>query len=289
MNIKRLIAVFSLALGISIGALAQETDRNKPKITVFNNLTYVQKETKANVGNVLGAIVDILAGSVTQEQTHYKEALRASIVKGISQSRRIRLMDGTGMSQADWYVDGTVSNISTTTKMEDFTDSKGKKTTKTYYKGMVGVTLQVKNAQTNQILASPTFNVSEIDFASWFGTKEEALNSAFSSLARYVTRYFDRYLPLQANIIEGASEKKDKQKEVYIDLGDATKGVCKGLHFGVYTTKIVAGKVAKKQIGKLKITEVMGDELSLCKVQSGGKDIKAAIESGESILVTSLD
>ena len=33
----------------------------------------------------------------------------------------------------------------------------------------------------------------------------------------------------------------------------------------------------------------MGDEISLCKVQSGGKDIKAAIDAGEKIVIESTD
>lgn len=153
-------------------------------------------------------------------------------------------------SKAVWYVDGTVSNISTTTKCK--------------------------------------ITSSEYDLA-WIETREGAINSALSTLASKVTRYFNRTLPLQANIVEGAHDKKDKQKEVYIDLGESTKGVSAGLHFGVYTTKMVAGKVAKKLIGKIKVAEVQGEELSLCKVQSGGKEIKAAIDTGEELLVTSLD
>ncbi|MBR4643993.1 MAG: hypothetical protein IKO73_02375, partial [Bacteroidaceae bacterium] len=87
---------------------------------------------------------------------------------------------------------------------------------------------------------------------------------------------------------EGSTTKKDKQKEVYIDLG-SSEGAFTGLHMGVFVLKTVAGKEAKAQIGKLKIEAVEGDEISLCKVQSGGKDIKAAIEAGEKLKVISID
>ena len=93
---------------------------------------------------------------------------------------------------------------------------------------------------------------------------------------------------MQANIIEGSSAKKDKQKEVYIDLGNS-EGAFAGLHMGVFIVKTVAGREAKSQIGKLKIEAVEGDEISLCKVQSGGKDIKAAIEAGQQLQVISID
>ena len=288
MKTKRLLMFFCLLLCVAGSVSAQDADRNMPKIVVFNNLTYTPKEQKANVGTVLGAIVDVLAGQVTQEHGNYIEALRAALVKGISQGRRIALTDGAGTLQPDWYIDGTVSNISTTTKTEELKDSKGKSYKQTYYKALVGVTLHVKDAQTDQIVASPTFNVSAEDL-SWIETREGAIANAFDRMAVKVMRYFNRQLPLTANIVEGARDKKDKQKEVYIDLGEATKGVVKGLHFGVYTTKVVAGKEARKQVGKIKIIETQGDELSLCKVQSGGKEIKAAIDAGATIVVVSLD
>ena len=58
---------------------------------------------------------------------------------------------------------------------------------------------------------------------------------------------------------------------------------------GVYTVKTVAGHEAKSQIGKLKIEAVEGDDISRCKVQSGGKDIKAALDAGEKLKVISID
>ena len=58
---------------------------------------------------------------------------------------------------------------------------------------------------------------------------------------------------------------------------------------GVYSVKTIAGREAKSQIGKLKIEEVEGEDISLCKVQSGGKDIKEALDSGQKLQVISID
>jgi hypothetical protein len=66
-------------------------------------------------------------------------------------------------------------------------------------------------------------------------------------------------------------------------------GVYEGLHFGVYLEKQVAGKIAERQIGKLKVIEVQGPDISLCKVQSGGRDIKAAIDAGQNIVVKTME
>lgn len=267
--------------------VAQTNSLNVMKTVVFNNLTYQLPEPKKGVGAVLGTVASaLITKQITEQQTGYREALRAAIVKGVSQGHRIKLMDGTGMDQADWYVDATVTNISTTQKVETYKDKDGKDQTKTYYKAHVGVTLHVKSVETNQVLASPMFSLSDYD-CSWIETTEGALNNAFHTLADRITTYFDRWMPLHANIVEGARDKKDKQKEVYIDLGNYTKGMYTGLRFGVYTTKMVAGKEARKQIGRLKVIDIEGGEISLCKVQSGGKDIKAALDAGTPLLVIS--
>ncbi len=75
---------------------------------------------------------------------------------------------------------------------------------------------------------------------------------------------------------------------MYIDLGQRDR-VYSGMHFNVYTVQTIAGKEAKKEIGRLRITEVMGEEISLCKVTSGGSNIKTAIENGEKLLITSYE
>ncbi len=290
MNYKRIIATGCMLTCIACGIFAQERpqDKNPIKKVVFNNLIYQAPEAKKGVASVLGAITDIVTGQTTQQETSYVEAVRASAIKGIAQSRRFTIVDGGETGEADYYVDGTLSNVSTTTKTEDSTDKDGKKHTTTTYKANIGVTLHLKDAKTNTVEASPSFNISDYD-VSWVETANGAINNALSSLAYRVNDYFDRLLPLRANIIEGAKEKKDKQKEVYIDLGSATKGVYEDIHFGVYVVTTIAGKEAKKQIGRLRLKTVLGDDISLCKVQSGGRDIKAAIDSGENIRVESTD
>ncbi len=290
MNYKRTIAAGCMLMCMACGIFAQERpqDKNPIRKVVFNNLIYQQPEAKKGVASVLGVITDLVSGQTTQQETSYVEAVRASAIKGIAQSRRFTIVDGGSTEGADYYVDGTLSNVSTTTKTEDTTDKDGKKHTNTTYKANIGLTLHVKNAETNTVEASPSFNISDYD-VSWVETANGAINNALAKLAYRVNDYFDCLLPLRANIIEGAREKKDKQKEVYIDLGSATKGVYEDIHFGVYVVRTIAGKEAKRQIGKLRLKTVLGDDISLCKVQSGGKDIKAAIDAGENIRIESTD
>ena len=48
-------------------------------------------------------------------------------------------------------------------------------------------------------------------------------------------------------------------------------------------------KVTRKQIGRLRVKDIEGDEVSLCKVTSGGKDIKAALDAEKQLLIISTD
>ena len=270
---------------------AQEANRNARVIIGVNNLTYTVKEQESKFSKMLEVM---LTGEITTDQKHYQDAVRAAIVKGLSQSHRISAIDGRlseeeAQQPGSCYVDATVSNISTTSKIEtEYIDKEKKKTrTKTYYKALIGVTLHIKDAMSDEVVESPTFNITETDL-SWVETQNGAMIKALGRLSGNITRYCNRWLPLRANVLEGAREKKDKMKEVYIDLGER-EGAYEGMHMAVYTMKIVAGKEARKQIGKLKIEEVQGEDISLCKVQSGSKEIKAALDAGETLVIQTTD
>lgn len=281
----RKIVIMSFMLLSACGLSAQSV-HNARLYTVVDKVDYTPKKQ-----TVLGVIADVLVtGQATTDNPEYVSSVRAAIVKGLSSSHRMSVIDGQtdasmGHVSPAYYVDATISNMSTTTKTE-VVDEK-KKTKRTLYKTLIGVTLHVKDAHSGEVVASPQITVSDLDML-WLESAAKSMNSSLAKLAGSVCGYFNRFAPLYANIVEGARDKNDKQKEVYIDLGEKD-GVYSGLHFNVYTVKTVAGKEAKKQIGRLKISEVQGDDLSLCKVQSGGKDIKAAIDGGETISVRSSD
>lgn len=281
-----------LSILIAMGAQAQEV-RNVVYTTGINELQYTKKDTKPTAGKVIGEVLTAIAtGETTQDMDKYVDAVQAAVVKGISQARRIKAIEGQLTPEEKdqpntWYVDGTISSIASTSKIETWEDKDKKKHSRTVYKGLIGLTLHFKNAQTDEILFSPSFNVTASDL-SWMDSAAGAVNNAINSLSGRITHYLNVSLPLSANIIEGAREKKDKQKEVYIDLG-AAEGAFKGLHFDVFTIKTVAGREARKKIGRLRVTDVEGDDISLCKVQSGGRDIKSAIDAGEQLLIITTD
>lgn len=296
---SRLIGIILMALFLQPMAQMtwgqeQEEDRNAVFKVAIGEFSYTPKQQKENVGSVLGAVGEaLLLGKTTQRHDNYNEAVRASIVKGISGVRRFNAIDGAfqegevkeGMKAL--YVDGTILNVSTTTQIETHTDSKKKTYTTTYYKAIIGVTVNVKDATNDYVVNSQTFNVSDYDL-SWVESAEGAINNALKVLSGQITRFYNRFFPLNAFIIERGNEKKDKQQEVYIDLG-GQHGAYSGMHLTVYSVKTIAGRYARKELGKLKIKDVMGDDISLCKVTSGGKNIKAALDEEQTVVAVTTD
>lgn len=277
---------FLLSIGVSWAG-----ERNSTITLGVRNFTYTPKEEKKTVGSALGTIASmVITGQNTTQQPQYKDAVRAAIVKGLTSGFRTVATDMESVGdkandEFDYYVDATINNISTTTKTEPLATVKDG--VKTWYKAMVGITIQIKDPKTEKVIASPMFKISDVDIA-WIETEESAMTSTLNRLAGYVGRYCNSWFPIYGTILESSRQTKDKQKEVYTDLG-TNLGAYKGLKLAAYTVKTIAGKDAKTQVGKLKIESVQGEEISLCKIQSGGKEIKNVLDKGETIIVKSTE
>ena len=181
-------------------------------------------------------------------------------------------------------VDGTVNYISTTRELRTRSDKKEK--IPEFY-AQIGLTLNLKDAASGNVINSQVFEVNKSSW-SWFKSTDSAIKDALEGLRKKLVRYYNSAFPYSAHILERGTEKKDKQKELYIDLG-ASHGLQEGTHLAVYVIGSIGGKETRKQIGRLKVNAVEGDEVSLCKVVSGGKDIKAALDAGEQLLIISTD
>lgn len=71
---------------------------------------------------------------------------------------------------------------------------------------------------------------------------------------------------------------------MYISLGSA-HGVGSKARFKVFELRTVAGRNSRKEIGELKVSAVEGEDLTLCDVVKGGKEIKAAMDAQQKIEV----
>ena len=294
------VAIISLAT-FSANAEAQEAEAVTVDPNFIINLytgdfVYTpQAQTAKTSSKVLDAIASTVAGEFTEYHDGYADAVRAEILKGLAYTYRLRVKDKYFDQEIDnpnfsLIVDGVIASITSTTKVtvEERKDKNGKKVkyNTTTYQAAVTFTINLKNIKTMAIVNSHTFNVGAGEYSTWFSTRQIALDSAMAAISRSIIKYYDELYPLTAHILELGLAKHDKQKELYIDLG-SKHGVYEGLTFGVYKIKTIAGKEARTFLGRIKIKKVEGEEVSFCKVVSGGKDIKKCLEDGEPLLIIS--
>ena len=278
--------LFALALFMALPMMAQ--DENALKNVNVGELSYTMKEEqKTNLGTVVGAVLDVLSDQQTTEQPGYVDAVRASVIAALGDVRRFVVTDGFQVQPNDEtniLIDGVVNYISTTRELRLASNKKDK--IPQFY-AQISLTINLKDPATGTIINSQVFDVNRTGW-SWYNSSDTAIKEALEGLRNKVTRYYNAAYPYTANILERGVEKKDKQKELYIDLG-ASHGMRTGTHFTVYILGSIGGKETRKQIGRLKVTSVEGDEVSLCKVSSGGKDIKAALDAEQKLLIISTD
>lgn len=284
---RKLIMTVVLMATMAVGN-AQNEPGNMPLNVSVMELDYMMKEgPKSELGTVVGAVLDVLADQTTSEEPGYSDALRASVIMALSNVRRFTVTDGLQVASNDEtniIVDGTINYISITRELK-LASNKRDKIPQFY--AQIGLTLNVKDAVTGTVINSQVFEVNKSGW-SWVNSNDTAIKKALESLRKKIGKYYDTAYPYTAHILERGVEKKDKQKELYIDLG-AIHGLQEGTHFDVYIIGSIGGKETRKQIGRLKVKSIEGDEVSLCKVSSGGKDIKAAIDAGQNLLIISTD
>lgn len=281
-----------IALALCLPVFGQQQDKNVVYKVAVGEFGYVpQQKKKTSVGDVLVAVAGAMSSSNTHSNTHsnqlpqYAEAVRSTIVNGISRSWRLKASDD-GLTEEEinsgapvLFADGFINNISSTTK----TETRDGKTHK-YFRCLISVTVNLKDPRTGQIIDTANFRVSDDD-CSWMASEEKAVDDTRAKLGTMICNYYGHKYPWTGAIVEGATVKKDKQKEVYVDLGSGHR-MYKGCKLIVYAVKTVAGRESRSEIGQLKVEEVQGEDLSLCKVTKGGDKIKTAVDAGETLVIT---
>ena len=291
---KKIFMTLAVVLCCTNTLSAQDAQANRNQVfqIMLNNVEYTHRNEKLSAGEAVGKILSgVVTGQTSVQASKYEDDVKNAIIKGLSGAHRYRYNDGLAklkdvVQEGNIVVNAVITNI----RAESSTSSlklKDEEKTSTTYRGVVEAMLTLKDLKTGEVIANPSFGGKGTSFSS-YSTSDKAIKEAIESFAKRITAWLNKNSPLQANIIEGTAAKKDKQKEVYIDLG-SSEGAYEGLHMGVFQVKKIGGREAKSQIGKLKIEAVEGDDISRCKVQSGGKDIKAAIDAGEKLRVISID
>ena len=268
----RKIVLLVLCVVYSLVGYCQNFDEPKGKPTVF--IDYFKRSSDAPFSWVEGLRNTVIEGIQKMERVilidvDAQDALRiesqrrssANISSGDdNEMDRLSVMEELG---AQFIITGQVSSMTAAYKTRD---GKG------YYDGSVSYTLKVINPKNGTLIGTKTFQHSGLTGGTG-GNKEEAIANTIKR-AVYSMR------------LEVNSEKKGKAEEVYINLG-SMNGVKAAQKFTVYAIREVAGREAKKEIGRLTVKAVEGDDISLCKVQKGGEEIMKAIRDEQPIKIVS--
>ena len=287
---KNLFVLIAILACLSVSA--QDNGLNPVYKVQLGDITYQKGEAskKVTVGKVLGVIADVAEGRVTDiNNEEYIPLAKNCVTTGLTHVRRLQVVEDDEGETAKYLVTAQITDITASRKVKtyDRKDSKGREytETKTYYGAITSVALTFKNLQTGELTTSTiSGRCSEYSLA---GSADEAIRTALGELAENIYEYYNEVYPVRANIIERGTEKKDKTKELYIDVGSRFVG--EDVHFEVYVVGQIAGRETRKQIGRIRIRETLGSDISLCKVQKGGKEIKAAFDRGDAIVAISTD
>ena len=119
-------------------------------------------------------------------------------------------------------------------------------------------------------------------------TAEEADTRAFASLPYSLLFYIDRRFRFETRILRLApTDAKGRLKELYIHSGHSIGVQRKDLFLVYRETDMGEGAIAREQIGKLRVKEVMGDEVTKCTIVRGSDEIASSFATGETLIVVS--
>lgn len=144
---------------------------------------------------------------------------------------------------------------------------------KYYYIASFIVNVKLISCQTGTVIYSQSFR--ELSSGD---TQQEARNNVFDSKVSIPCELAETIAPLSGIVIDqDYVVEKDKMKSCYIDLG-GLHGIQEGDYFDIKEPKYVAGRVVYKKVGSLKVTSVLADDISECKVHKDGKDVLKAMK-----------
>lgn len=279
-----ILAVAFLAMGLP-QVKAQEETQTKP--VVYMDYFYRPSNVNANYAQVLRnfilqAITDTQRVRLIDVDTNAtlateKARRESGELSAADDANRLKVMTQEG---ANSLIQGSIDNITVTENKH----SDGSK----YYSAILTYTLKVVNPNDGTVNKTETFNIGSGLLESNTGsTPEEAIITVCNTAKKKIDRFIDANYPVVGKILEVGEVKKDEAKTLYIGCGSAI-GVVKGDQFEVKKIRQIAGKYSATVIGKIKIEAVEGDEISLAKVTKGGKEIKAALDADDKLIVVSV-
>lgn len=282
---KSVLAVIAFVTTMgTFAANAQEETTSKPNVLIdyFWGTAGVEDATVDQLRSyVIEGIRDTkrvdLIDVETQSSLRLEKSRREAGVDADGDMDRLKTMQQAG---ANYIISGQVNSIA----IEENTLDSGSK----YYKAVLNYTLKCINPNDGKLVHSQSFKYGgELLNTESGDTPEEATMKACRSAKKDVGKFVDACFPVVGTVLEIDQVKKDEVKTCFISLGSAA-GVNTKDRFSFNISREVAGRKSLKEIGEGVVTNVEGDDISVVEVKKGGKELKAALDGGQTIVVKSM-
>lgn len=281
---KYLLLALTLIIGVTNTWAQDEEVRPKSKPTVF-----IESFTGVNSSNAVAVRNAFIAGMANVGRIEMIDAQSEGVAANEElrrTSNNISAGDDNVTERlgaivrlgAEYYVKGNIDALSVSHKTSTL-DKKNQAV------ASIIITLKLIDPNTGRILNTEqvTFEETNSDNNESKAMTEAIAGIKSSSKVEYV---IDKFFPIEGQLIDVDQAKKDAATFVYINAG-TLHGINKSLKLEVFTVKKVAGREARKKIGELRVEEIQGEDLSYCKVKSGGKEILEKFKAGEKLVVKS--
>ncbi|MDR0983286.1 MAG: penicillin-binding protein activator LpoB [Culturomica sp.] len=275
---RRLSILFILVAFVFVG---YSQDTPVKKVMLVDKFTRASKVSENYANMLRNAIISGIenTGQITVIDVNSEEALKLEAERRAAESA---ISDATARTEmmttkgAQLIMTGDITEMSGIKKK--FDDGS------IYYDGLINFSLKVTNASDGTVKASKNFTYSGLN-AKTGSTPQDAVLNTTDYIKISMRKFVRDNFPLEATVL--SIEKINKKKEaeiVYINCGSSF-GIDKGHTFDVKVEREVAGKTVQPIVGKLKVTEVHGEDMALAKVVKGGSEIKKAFDEGRKIIL----
>lgn len=287
---KRIFSLMVAVIAVSLGMSAQD----QQKVNVLVDYFYTPKTVKqAHASLIRNVVIDELTNSnrvriidVEATPTLALEEDRREV--GVAAGDNMERLAQMTQEGADLLMQGVVNDISF--KETTTTNSKGEKTTT--IATVINLTLKVIDPKTGTVEETSTITIPsgmfDTDALLLVAYSEDEAVSTYAKklLPKKMRKLINAAFPVEGKILELADTKKGEVKTLYIDLGN-NFGAKPKQKFEVREVRTIGGRTSKKVIGEVEVVDVEGDDISLCKVTKGGKEIQTSFDAGNPLIITS--
>jgi len=282
---KTLLAVVALLSAVGCFSVqAQEETTSKPNVFIDyfwrpSNVSFNVAEQLRNY--VIEGIrntkrVDLIDVD-SQDALKIEQARREEGVDSEGDADRLKVMSQSG---ANFLIQGRITSIVVEKKT---TDDGG-----VYYTAVLNYTLKCINPNDGKLVHSQTFKYGgELLNLETSNTPDEAVVKACRSAVKAVVSFVDSSFPVFGKVLEAENVDKDKIKTCFISVGE-NAGVNVKDKFSINILREIAGRKSLKAIGELEVKAVEGEDLSVAEVKKGGKELKQALDAGQTVVIKSM-